>query len=43
MARNDKDEISFEWNEDKRTRIFAERGIDFREAAKILLNRVYEY
>ena len=32
-----------EWDEEKRLRIWRERGIDFEDAAKILLGRVYEY
>jgi len=32
-----------EWDENKRLRILRERGIDFEDAAKILLGRVYEY
>lgn len=36
-------ELEFEWHEEKRLRILAERGIDFVDAAKILLSRVFEY
>lgn len=33
----------FEWDEDKRLQVLEQRGIDFIDAAKVLLGTVYEF
>ena len=36
-------DVMFEWDEEKRLRTLAARGIDFVDAAQIMLESVYEY